>query len=116
MSKRKVSVLGIIFTMILAVVIILLFERVMFDINRLANPVIDKTVSQDMDDEYYDRQPVPYHSASSTNEKSSTESAGWMTHISTSRVSVCRSSVSCFERARNFGCSPGISNSCSSSS
>ena len=51
--KHKISVLGVILTVILAVVVILLFERVMFDLNRLANPVIEQTVSQDSNQGYY---------------------------------------------------------------
>ena len=51
--KHKISVLGVILTIILAVVVIILFERVMFDLNRLANPVIEQTVSQDGNQGYY---------------------------------------------------------------
>ncbi len=46
-SKIKVSFLGIVLTIILAVVVILLGERIMFDLNRYANPAIEQTVSQE---------------------------------------------------------------------
>jgi hypothetical protein len=45
-SKHRVSALGVVLTIILAVVIILLGERIMFDLNRVANPLIESTVSQ----------------------------------------------------------------------
>jgi CDP-diglyceride synthetase len=45
-TRPKVSALGVILTIILAVVVILLFERVMFDFNRTANPVIEQTISK----------------------------------------------------------------------
>ena len=44
--KRKISVLGVILTIILAVVVILLGERIMFDLNRSVNPIIESTVIQ----------------------------------------------------------------------
>lgn len=44
-AKRKISALGVILTIILAIVLIFLFERVMFDVNRAGNPVIEQTVS-----------------------------------------------------------------------
>jgi len=43
--KHKISFLGVLLTVILAVVIIILGERIMFDLNRVANPVIESTVS-----------------------------------------------------------------------
>lgn len=44
-KKRKISVLGVIFTIILAIVIILLGERIIFDLNRVANPIVEKEYS-----------------------------------------------------------------------
>jgi len=46
--KHRISALGVILTIILAVVIILLGERIMFDLNRVANPLIESTVSQNI--------------------------------------------------------------------
>ncbi|MBU2229077.1 MAG: hypothetical protein ABIF80_04140 [Patescibacteria group bacterium] len=42
-KQKKVSALGIIFTIILAIVIILLGERVIFDLNKVANPIVSST-------------------------------------------------------------------------
>ena len=44
-------------TVILAVVIVFLFERVMFDINRVANPVVEQAVSREIDAKYYNSGP-----------------------------------------------------------
>ncbi len=41
-KKNKVSAMAILLAVILAIVLILLGERVIFDINRVANPVIDQ--------------------------------------------------------------------------
>jgi len=42
-------------TVILAVVIIILGERIMFDLNRAANPMIESTISRGMSADYYMR-------------------------------------------------------------
>lgn len=41
-KERKVSALGVIFTIILAIVIILLGERIIFDLNKVANPIVSE--------------------------------------------------------------------------
>ncbi len=43
--KHRISFLGVLLTIILAIVIIILGERIMFDLNKVANPVIESTVS-----------------------------------------------------------------------
>ena len=43
-KKHRVSFLAVVLTMILAVVIILLGERIMFDLNRAANPLVKDNV------------------------------------------------------------------------
>ena len=53
-SRHKTSFLGVILTIILAIVIILLGERIMFDLNKAANPVIESTVSSSINKgDYY---------------------------------------------------------------
>lgn len=42
-KKKKVSALGVIFTIVLAIVLILLGERIIFDLNKVANPVVEKS-------------------------------------------------------------------------
>ena len=42
-KQKKISALGIIFTIVLAIVIILLGERVIFDLNRVANPIVSES-------------------------------------------------------------------------
>lgn len=42
-KKTKIAALGVILAIILAIVLILLGERIIFDLNRVANPVIEKT-------------------------------------------------------------------------
>jgi len=54
-TKRRVSFLGVLLTVILAVVIIILGERIMFDLNRAANPMIESTISRGMSADYYMR-------------------------------------------------------------
>ena len=39
-KKRKISILGVFVTVILTVILILLGERILFDLNRVANPII----------------------------------------------------------------------------
>lgn len=46
-ARHQISALGVVLTIILAVVVILLGERIMFDLNRVANPLVQSTVSQD---------------------------------------------------------------------
>lgn len=43
----RVSILGIFMAIVLAVVVIMLFERIMFDLNRVANPLAQSTLEQD---------------------------------------------------------------------
>ena len=43
--KKRISVLGVILTIILTIVVILLGERIIFDLNRVANPAVDKEYS-----------------------------------------------------------------------
>lgn len=42
-SKHHISVLGVIITIILAIVLVVLGERILFDLNRVANPAIKST-------------------------------------------------------------------------
>jgi hypothetical protein len=41
-KQKKISALGIIFTIVLAIVIILLGERIIFDLNKVANPIVSE--------------------------------------------------------------------------
>ncbi|MFH1890802.1 MAG: hypothetical protein ABIJ91_04550 [Candidatus Kuenenbacteria bacterium] len=50
--KHRISFLGVLLTIILAVVIIILGERIMFDLNKTANPMIESTMSSNQG-EYY---------------------------------------------------------------
>ena len=45
-TKHRISILGVILTIILAIVIILLGERIMFDLNRTVNPIIQSTINE----------------------------------------------------------------------
>jgi len=42
-KKRKISILGIIFTIILVIILIVLGERILFDLNKTLNPCVEKT-------------------------------------------------------------------------
>lgn len=44
-KKSRISALGVIFTIVLAIALILLGERIIFDLNRVANPVVEKTTT-----------------------------------------------------------------------
>ncbi len=50
-KKHKVSVVAIILAIILAISLILLGERIIFDLNRVANPIVEQTAKADSD--YY---------------------------------------------------------------
>ena len=39
-KQKSISALGVVFTMILAIVIILLGEKIIFDLNKVANPIV----------------------------------------------------------------------------
>ena len=56
-KKRRISLVAVILTIILAIVLILLGERVIFDLNRVANPLIQEVEVDDVDyyisDNYY---------------------------------------------------------------
>lgn len=45
-SKHKISILGIILSVFLFITLILLGERIIFDLNRTANPAVEATVSK----------------------------------------------------------------------
>lgn len=52
-KPSRISILGVVLTIILAVVIILLGERIMFDLNRTTNPIVESTVSSNTTNTVY---------------------------------------------------------------
>jgi len=52
LGKKKISVLGIILTIIVTIVVILLGERIIFDLNKAANPVVEKEYTTQQDGNY----------------------------------------------------------------
>lgn len=52
-AKHGISFLGVLLTIILAVVIIILGERIMFDLNRVANPLVESTMSRGGSADFY---------------------------------------------------------------
>lgn len=51
-KKHQISFLGIVFTVLLAIVLIVLGERVLFDLNRGLNPYVEKTTTINRYDSY----------------------------------------------------------------
>jgi hypothetical protein len=52
-KQKTVSALGVVFTIIMAIVIILLGERIIFDLNKAANPIVSEYSSGASGSNYY---------------------------------------------------------------
>lgn len=52
-KQKKVSALGVVFTIIMGIVIILLGERIIFDLNRVANPIVSDYSTNSSGTNYY---------------------------------------------------------------
>ncbi|MFA6271865.1 MAG: hypothetical protein WC693_02005 [Patescibacteria group bacterium] len=52
-KQKSVSALGVVFTIIMAIVIILLGERIIFDLNKAANPIVSEYSSGTTGTNYY---------------------------------------------------------------
>lgn len=66
-NRKKISVVGVVLTIILAIALILLGERIIFDLNRVVNPVIQKVESYSS----VERKISPQYSSALSYEKSS---------------------------------------------
>lgn len=66
-DRKKISVVGVILTIILAIALILLGERIIFDLNRVVNPVIQKVESSSS----VERKISPQYSSALSYEQSS---------------------------------------------
>ncbi|NCF75014.1 MAG: hypothetical protein GWO87_00825 [Xanthomonadaceae bacterium] len=69
-QKRKLSIVGIVLTFVLAIVLVLLGERILFDLNRVANPAIEQTENvKNVQRNYYRSSVMSYEQSGLSNTK-----------------------------------------------